>query len=297
MVGDAGEAAQGVVTEAAAQAFGQGRPVQAFAAHRLEQVAMARPERRQVVGQQRQRTDFRWNFRAFQAAAAELIQRVGFALHAGQADGQPGQRAVFVFQMQLEALHAAVAHVQIQGQFAHQPAQRKKQRLPVFHRPVQLYAPGKTVRRLVQGQRFHRLATQHVEPVHLFRSYATAQFHSRQGEDVAQLAETHAMQLRDRGRGQAAHGQRCLVQRLQHGAALTQRNLFMAQGEYPRGRRDRRHAQAIGAETQRLQFLLQLPQQGGPAFEQGQAGTDFQPHGVGFGPADLAAEAIGPGGQ
>ena len=235
-------------------------------------------------------------YAAAPGAPGQLEQHRRFALGSQQADLELGVRPFGVLQVQAETLHAAIPTCKKRRQVVDQPAQGEQQRLVRFDIEVQLQPRLEPIRRLVERQPQGAQAEQLVQVQLHVGGEAPGQGIAWQRQNVAEPAQAHAGEglrcrrrqpdLADRHAGQGRPG---LLGR-GHGQAV------MAVGEHARGHRVGRQDNAL-AQPQRIQLLAQARLEHRPGPEQPQAGADFQQQGPRVVPADLGAEAVGPGGQ
>ena len=127
MVGLHCQRLHGVIAEPRAQALTQLVPRHRLRRTGIEQVTRGGYERRQLFGLQSQCAAAGRQGERFHAVACDLEQQRGIALGRQQADGQHAGRQQVMLEMQVEALHAAIARAQEGGQVEQQAAQREQQ--------------------------------------------------------------------------------------------------------------------------------------------------------------------------
>lgn len=296
MFGDGAQALYRLVAQPRAQAFPQLFPAEILLWALVEQFAVLRRERRQLAGLQAHGMHGGGQLQLFETAAGQFEEHGRLAFGAEQADRDLAVGAPVMFQVQGEALHAAVASGEKGGEIGAQPSQGEEQGLVRFHVEIEFDAQVEGVRRPVVLQRQWAAAAEAVDVQQQFGWEATGQGGARQLEDLAQMAQSHASegdgqlpresQAVQRKGGQLAL-QRCLVLDGQAVVAVRQD---------PRRHRVRRQAQAM-AEAQRREFLAQAGLEAWPGAEQGKAGLHFQQQRTRIVQADLRAETVGPGGE
>ena len=296
MVVMGGQTVHGRFAQPCAQAFAQLLPRSRLLRARIEQLAMRRHERRQLLGHQRQRTHRRGHRRLLQPAARQLEQQRGIAFRRKQPDRHLGRRAPLVFQLQGEPLHAAIAAGQEGGKIRGQPLQREQQRLRGFDFVTELDPHREPVRRAVPGQRQFVLAQQRIQMPQDIRREAPRQPGARQRHDLAQRAQAHALEGGGDVRREAGALHRQLPEGMAHRLDARHRQPVVDIGQCPRRGRVRRGNDAV-AEAQLRQLFPQPRLEPRPRPEQAQAALDFDDQRVAVLGADLRTEAVGPGSQ
>ena len=114
------------------------------------------------------------------AVACDLEQQRGIALGRQQADGQHAGRQQVMLELQVEALHAAIARTQERGQVQQQAAQREQQGLAGFDFVLEFDACIETVRWLVVAQGRGGSPTQCIQLLQHVRCEAPGQAVARQ---------------------------------------------------------------------------------------------------------------------
>ena len=152
MVGLYRQRLHGVIAQPCAQALTQLAPGHGLRRPGIEQVACGGHERRQLLGLQAQCAAASGQGEGLHAIARDLEQQCGIAFGCQQADGQHAGRQQVMLEMQVEALHAAIARAQEGGQVQQQATQREQQGLAGFDLVFEFDARIEPVRWLVVAQ-------------------------------------------------------------------------------------------------------------------------------------------------
>ena len=153
VIGLKAQAVHRVIPQPCAQAFAQLLPGQGLLRAIVEQFLKLRNEARQVFGAQAKTAHRRLDLHLLQPPARQFEEHRRVALGAEQPDLDQRVRQPGVFQVQVEALHAAVAPAEKRRQVTGQAAQRKQQRLMGLHIEIEFDAHIETVRRQIERQR------------------------------------------------------------------------------------------------------------------------------------------------
>ncbi|MCY1216071.1 hypothetical protein D9M72_279330 [compost metagenome] len=296
MIGTGGQAVHRVVSQACPQTFAQLLPGQGLLRALVEQLAPLRDEGRQVPRLQAEGAHWGRHLQLLQAPTGQFEEHGRLTLGTEQPHRHPGFRQVTVFQMEGEALHAAVTAGEERGQVGGETAQGEQQCLVGFHLEVQLDAQVELIRRPIALQRQGTLAQQGVEVLQYFARKAPGQRLPGQRQHLFQMPQAHA--------GEGSGGFPCQTGAIHRQAPeggtqfilVRHRQAIVGIGQHPRRRRVGRRDDAM-AKAQGRQLPPQAGLEARPGAEQGEAGFHLQQQAARIAQADLGTEAVGPGGQ
>ena len=296
MVGHFEKTADRLVAEAGAQALDQHRPLQGLAWIRIEQVLVQRAQGGQVVGDHVEGMHRGDQGDAFETCVGQFQQHGRIALGFEQADRDPRRRLVFVFEDQLERLHAAIACDEETAEVAQHALQRKQQRLHAVDAIVEFEPARIAGRRLVADQGFGHEATHAVEMGQGLRADTPGQFDTRQAKELAEAGQAHGCQTTRGFPLKSAIFNGNISQDIDQLCLRGQRDGVVRAGHHARAGRGRGGDQAIG-QVPAIEIRAQAAFQRRPAAEQREAGADLDQQRARPGQAQFAAVTIGRIGQ